>query len=163
MCTNTLGVSSHHNEEDDDDDILIFLLTKSLQLRSIFAADSPVTINQTTFCGFLRDGDFFYRKKCAEEVDPGVVLRLKLFFLLGSATRFFLRGGACLFPFFFAKIRQPSVFRKLSFFSHFFLVLKTEVTETNRRCFLQTGNFLCLPSSLVFCMWREKSVFVFVA
>ncbi len=48
-----------------------------------------------------RRGNFFTEKKCAKEVDPGVVLQLKLFFLLGGATRFFLRGGAFLFPVFF--------------------------------------------------------------
>jgi hypothetical protein len=48
-----------------------------------------------------RRGIFYTEKKCAKEVGPGVVLlRLKLFFLLGGATRFFLRGVAFLFPFF---------------------------------------------------------------
>ncbi len=68
MCTNTLGVSSHHDEDDNDnDDILIFLLAKSLQLRSIFAADPPVTINQTIVRGLLREGEFFIQKKSVQK------------------------------------------------------------------------------------------------
>jgi hypothetical protein len=86
-------------------------------LRSIFAADPPVTINQTIVLGLLREGEiFFTEKKCAKEVDPGVVLRLKLFFLLGGATRFFLRGGAFLFPFFFLRKNSTTISVREAFF-----------------------------------------------
>jgi hypothetical protein len=88
----------------------------------------------------LREGEIFYRKNCAKEEDPGVVLRLKFFFLAWWRYAVFLAWWCFSFPYFFSgKIQQTISVREAFFLFSLFSFLEdgsnrneSEVFSANR-------------------------------